>query len=82
MDIADIRDKKIGVINMNQENMINELQIKACQLRKDTLAVIREMGTGWLGGSFSAADIITALFFYRVKYDPKNPQWEDFQAWR
>ena len=57
---------------MNRENLIDELQVKACTLRKDTLTVIKEMGTGWLGGSFSSADVITALFFYRMKYDPQT----------
>ena len=62
---------------MTRENLIDELQVKACRLRKDTLTVIKEMGTGWLGGSFSSADVITALFFYRMKYDPQNPRWEE-----
>ena len=62
---------------MNRKNLINELEAKACQLRKDTLTVIKEMGAGWLGGSFSSADVITALFFYRMKYDPQNPCWAE-----
>ena len=62
---------------MDRENLIDELQVKACRLRKDTLTIIKEMGTGWLGGSFSSADVITALFFYRMKYDSQNPRWEE-----
>ncbi len=38
---------------------------------------MKEMNSGWLGGSFSAADVVTALFFHRMKHDPKNPCWEE-----
>ena len=62
---------------MNREELVKGLAAKASLLRKETVAVIKEMGAGWLGGSFSSADIVTALFFYRMKHDPKNPQWMD-----
>jgi len=29
------------------------------------------------GGSLSAADIITALYFYKMRYDPKRPDWPE-----
>jgi transketolase len=29
------------------------------------------------GGSLSAADIVTALYFYKMRYDPANPTWPD-----
>jgi transketolase len=58
---------------MERQRLIKELEAKARRLRRESLFVMKEMGTGWLGGSFSSADFITALFFYRMKYDPKNP---------
>ncbi len=33
-----------------------------------------EVKSGHPGGSLSAAEIITALFFYKMRYDPKNPK--------
>ena len=62
---------------MNRKDLIEDLEIRASRLRKDSLIAMKEMGSGWLGGSFSSADIITALFFYRMKYDPKAPDWEE-----
>lgn len=62
---------------MNRNQLITDLRQKAAQLRKDALLLIREMGIGWLGGSFSSAEIVTALYFYRMKHDPENPLWED-----
>lgn len=34
-------------------------------------------GSGHPGGSLSAADIVTTLYFRVMRHDPKNPQWED-----
>lgn len=62
---------------MNKEELVKELQVKAKRLRKESLYLMREMGIGWLGGSFSSADFITALFFYRMRHDPQKPKWDE-----
>jgi transketolase len=62
---------------MDKEERIKELEAKAKNLRRESLFVMKEMGMGWLGGSFSSADFITALFFYHMKHDPKRPQWSE-----
>lgn len=62
---------------INQET---ELKIKrfAAQVRKDVVLMIGDQGhVGHLGGSCSSADIVAALYGYRMKIDPKNPKWED-----
>jgi transketolase len=62
---------------MDKEERIKELQAKAKKLRRESLFVMKEMGMGWLGGSFSSADFITALFFYQMNHDSKRPQWNE-----
>jgi transketolase len=40
--------------------------------------IVRMMGPGkahHFGGSLSAADIMTALYFYKMRTDPKDPRW-------
>ena len=32
---------------------------------------------GHIGGSNSSADIVAALYFYKMKHDPKNPKWKE-----
>jgi transketolase len=59
------------------EKLIKELEGKAKILRRDAIEMIKAGGFGWVGGSFSQADIITALYFHRMKHDPQNPEWED-----
>lgn len=54
---------------------VAELIEKARTLR---LSVVRMIGvgqTGHLGGSCSIADAVTALYYYKMRHDPKKPQW-------
>lgn len=61
----------------NQMNLsVSELKTQATQSRKLILEMLEKAGNGHPGGSLSAIDIITALFFNEMKVDPKNPQWE------
>jgi transketolase len=62
---------------MGNDELVKDLEVKARKLRLASLFVMKEMGIGWLGGSFSSADVVTALLFYRMRHDPKNPQWPE-----
>src|SRR5512141_2028370 len=49
----------------------------AAQMR---LQIVRMMGpkkVHHFGGSLSATDILTALYFYKMNYDAQNPAWPD-----
>ncbi|UCD46209.1 MAG: transketolase [Candidatus Bathyarchaeota archaeon] len=46
-------------------------------LRKRVLRIIAEAGSGHLGASLSAVDILAILYFMRMRYDPKNSNWPD-----
>ena len=59
------------------DEKINELKEKAKELRKTALTMIYEAQSGHPGGSFSAADIVTALYYSEMRVDPKNPKWPD-----
>jgi len=47
----------------------------ANRLRLDSLEMIYRRQAGHPGGSLSAADIVTCLFFHCMHIDPKNPTW-------
>jgi transketolase len=54
---------------------INELKNIALEIRRQSLTTIHGAGSGHPGGSLSAADIVTALFFGGIlKYDSQNPR--------
>lgn len=54
--------------------LIENLQNKAKQLRRDVVISIGVGVAGHLGGSNSSADIVAALYFYKMHYDCKNPK--------
>lgn len=59
------------------KELIEELRIKAQQLRKDVIISVGVGVAGHIGGSNSSADLVAALYFYKMKHDPKNPKMED-----
>ena len=56
---------------------VPELEKMAKQLRRHVVTMIATAGSGHPGGSLSAADIVTALYFKVMRHDPKNTQWPD-----
>src|SRR5512139_2684259 len=56
---------------------IKELEATARKVRRDSIEMIYEAGSGHPGGSLSCADILTALYFHIMKHDPKRPDWPD-----
>lgn len=54
-----------------------ELEKMATQIRKDIVEMINAAGSGHPGGSLSAADILTALYFEKMNIDPENPKLEN-----
>ena len=59
------------------ENTIADLEALARKLRRHVISMIYTAGSGHPGGSLSAADIVTALYFKVMRHDPCNPHWED-----
>lgn len=56
---------------------VQELQSIAKLIRKDIIEMLTESASGHPGGSLSAADIVTTLFFGEMNIDPKNPKDEN-----
>jgi transketolase len=58
---------------------LNYYQIKKNILRARKLVILgtNTAGSGHPGGSFSMAEILGCLFNKHLKFDPKNPQWEN-----
>ncbi|MFC1916245.1 transketolase, partial [Chloroflexota bacterium] len=59
---------------------IDRLELLAATIRKNTLDNIAKSKTGHSGGSMSAADILTALYFGRA-YDPDSGLWENIMRY-
>jgi len=52
-----------------------ELKSKANKIRKDIVRMITEAKLGHPGGSLSAVDVVTALYFKVMRHNPKDPKW-------
>lgn len=62
------------VITFMNNKLIEELKQKARNFRIDIIKMIYEAKAGHPGGSLSEIDILTALYFTKLRVDPKNPK--------
>jgi transketolase len=62
---------------MTSQSQINALRRQAAELRWRIVGMMGPNKAHHFGGSLSAADIVTALYFYKMRYDPANPTWPD-----
>lgn len=56
------------------EEFIRKLEERARGLRLTSLEMIYRRGAGHPGGCLSAADILTALYFHKLRIDPAHPE--------
>ena len=54
-----------------------KLEKIANRLRVKVVKMIGKSGFGHAGGSMSIAEILTTLYFYELRIDPENPDWEE-----
>ena len=59
------------------EKLIKELEKKAQKLRRDVIISMGVGVAGHIGGSNSSADIVAALYFHKMRHDPKHPEWRE-----
>ena len=58
-------------------NEKKQLQTVACKVRQGIVESTYCAKCGHPGGSLSAADMFTYLYFKELNVDPRNPKWED-----
>lgn len=54
-----------------------QLMATACKVRMNAVRGVHAAKAGHPGGSLSAADMFTYLYFKEMNIDPANPKWED-----
>lgn len=55
---------------------IANLEETARNLRVSIVKTLHKSQSGHTGGSLSAIDMITALYFHKMRHNPENPQWK------
>ena len=61
----------------NKQLTIKELEVKAKEIRRLIIQMLAKAGSGHPGGSLSAADLITALYYNVLNFKSNDPQWPD-----
>lgn len=59
------------------EEQKEKLERIACRLRCDIIEMIGAAGSGHPGGSLSAAELLTYLYFEEMRIDPTRPDWPE-----
>ena len=60
---------------MKNQPSIEELKKICRDIRRNTLIMLEKAGSGHTGGSLSIVEILSALYFYKLRYDPRRPDW-------
>lgn len=61
---------------ISKDNTMN-LELFALKIRIETIKAMGNLGFGHIGGAMSIADTLAVLYGAAMKYDAKNPKWED-----
>jgi transketolase len=64
-------------MHYHSEALIRELSCKAHGFRINTLKMVFNAQTGHIGGAFSVAEILAALYFHHLRLDPARPDWPE-----
>ena len=61
---------------MAEEQKVAALKTRAKEVRREILTMIHTARSGHPGGSLSAADVMTALYFSELNLRPDDPKWD------
>ena len=56
---------------------IQELELKATEIRQDIIRMLEHAGSGHSAGPLGLADVFTALYFDILKHNPEKPDWNE-----
>jgi transketolase len=62
---------------MKKKELIHDLEEKALLIRRETIKMLVESGSGHPGPCLSAADILTVLYFHVLRIDPEKLYWDE-----
>jgi len=67
----------MAVTSYHPESLLAELAEHARALRLESVRMIHRRGAGHPGGALSAAEIVAALYFHKLRIDPARPDWPE-----
>jgi transketolase len=64
-------------MTVTEKSDATKLELIARTIRLNIIQMVGVGQRGHLGGSCSIADVVTALYFSKMRHDPSNPSWPD-----
>ncbi len=64
-------------MHYHSEELIKDISAKAQAFRIQVLGMVYSAQTGHIGGAFSVAEIVAALYFHHLRLDPARPDWPE-----
>ena len=61
---------------MNKDTL-QELKLLSAKIRKDVLEMLEKRGYRHMGGSLSLVELMSVLYGKQLRYEAKNPDWEE-----
>jgi transketolase len=69
--------KKDDTVIKSKVLSVKEMGTVAKRLRRHIITMTGKAGSGHPGGSLSAVEIVTSLYFNLLRHNPKDPHWSD-----
>ena len=66
-----------GAAETAKQVSVDDLKSAALEMRRDILSMITNAGSGHPGGSLSAVELLTSLYYTELRHDPSNPDWPE-----
>lgn len=60
-----------------EKGKLQKLKLLSAKIRKDILEMLEKRGYGHMGGSLSIVELMSVLYGKQLRYDAKNPDWEE-----
>lgn len=64
-------------MSIPSKEKIGELKAIAKRIRHHIVTMVTAAGSGHPGGSLSAVEIVTALYFHKMRLNAQDPKWQD-----
>jgi len=62
---------------MIDQSKLDALKKKALEVRREIVTMVHRAGSGHVGGSLGATELVVALYYHIMQHHPNDPKWED-----
>lgn len=74
---AEKPEREVNLAIKNRSMSLEEMKTVAKRLRRHIISMTGKAGSGHPGGSLSAVEIVTTLYFRLLRHNPQDPCWVD-----